>query len=319
MDMGSLANRVVCTAFATLLISCGGGSEQPSVPDLPQKISIINPPPEATPFFIRDLPSDLQQEPPKHSDSWSYAVRHQGGDILSVAIPQSAETVDKTGLRLNEALALRGNGRGSFFRAFNNQFESYIDTSSSPYRTVIGGGPHVAISYTFDRQPPVVGTTITADISIPFVEVTGDGVGQLSIFGYMTDGTTIVAFVFGIFDNRAVKVEPIVMSDTYFSFVSQAIQDSRYAIPNTVEPMVSNPFDGYRAFGSTFTAETLKHMIQDINENHRSHGTALISEDPATYKFISVGVLHEVSLQDDPNNVLKMGVSFRNFQAYKVQ
>lgn len=316
--MASFAARVIPAAAAALLISCGGGADQ-SVPSLPEKISIIKPPPEATPFFIRDLPSGIQQEPPKNSDSWSYAVRHQGGDILSVTFPQSAETVQKTGLQLNEAVALRGNGRGSFFRAFNNQFESYIDTSSNPYREVIGGGPHTAVSYTFHVQPAVVDTVITADISIPFVEATGHGVGQLSIFGYMTDGSTIVAFVFGIFDNRPVSIEPMVMSDTYFSFVSQAIDDHRYAVPNTVEPMVNHPFNGYRRFGARFTAETLKNMIQDINENHRFHGIELVSEDPAAYKFISVGMLHEVSLHDESNNVLKMGVSFKNFQAYKLQ
>lgn len=312
----SRAGRILSTAIAALLVACGGGTDSPA-PDLPEKISIVKPPPEATPFFIRDLPSGVQQEPQKNSDSWSYAVRHQGADIVSLALSQSAETVAKTGLKLDEPAPLHGNGRGSFFRAFHNQFESYIDTGSNPYRTVIGGGPHTAISYTFDQQPPVVGTTISAEVSIPFMETSDSSVGQLSIFGYLTDGKTMLAFVFGIFDNRPVRIEPLAMSDTYTSFVSQAIDDSRYAMPTTVEPMMHQPFQGYRTYGATFTAESLERLIQDVNESHRAHGTELISEDPAAYKFISVGLLHEVSLHDDPANAIRMGVSFKNFQAYK--
>lgn len=313
----SLPGLLAGVVTAALLVSCGGGDGDPVQSTHPQAVSIVSPAPEVTPFFIRDLPSNVVQEPPQRSDSWSYAVRHQGADIVSVPLPQTAASVSKTGMELTESVPLMGNGRGAFFRSSRDQFESFIDTSSMPHQLVRGGGPHSAIAYDFKSQPQVVGTTLAVDLAVPSFESVGDGVAQVSLFGYMTDGTHIVAFVLGIFDNRAAQHEPAAMSDTYVSFVSQAVDGTRYAEPLTASTMTSTPYPEHRTYGATFTIESLQNIIHDLNTYNQSNGLQPISANPSDYRFVLVGVLHEVALHGKPDNVVRSGMSFRNFKAYQ--
>lgn len=302
---------------AVLLPACGGSDT--AAPDTDERHSILTPPAETTAFFIRDLPSGMLQEPPRNSDQWSFAVRHQGSDIVSVQIPQSPHTIATTGLNLAQPIALHGNGRGSFFRSYYNHFESYIDSGSAPYRSVTGGGPHAAISYTFKSQPAAVGITLSVDISIPHFMRAGDGVAQLALFGYMTDGNDIIAFTFGVFDNRADDYPPVALHDTDVSFVSQPIHRDRYALPRPSQAMTMLPYAGYRSYGVTFTRESVKNILADINDFNHLHGFEPISQDAEAFRLILVGLLHEIALLENPDNVIQTGMSFKNFQAYRIR
>lgn len=307
-------------SISIFVSSCGGGGGGyiPNQNTNIVKLNVVNEPIGLTPFYIRDLPANIMQEP-TIKDQWAFSVRHQNSDIISLEIPESIDTISKTGLKLDNNIPLRGNGRGSFYRSFNNNFESYIDTSSSNYETVIGGGPHSVVSYEFKTGRNVIGTTITGDFSIPTLQTVGDSVGQLSIIGYLSDGKSTIAFVFPIFDNRYDTFIPMAMSDTAVSFVSQPINSTKYAIPYNSEKMIKTTFEEYKTYGVTFTRNGLDNIIEDINIFNNKNKFPLISTDANNYKFILLGVLHEVFLMNNPNNIIKSGISFKNLSIFNIQ
>lgn len=310
--------KLLTISLSLLVVACGGGNTNVTtvVPVDINNQTLINEPQGITPFFIRDEPSNTHQEP-NQKDTWSFAVRHQGADIVSKEVENTNEIIKKTGVDFSQLNVIKGNGRGSFFGSYNNSFSSYIDTSSSPYETVIGGGPHSVVGYEFSVQPSVIGTTIKADFAIPLLETKGDSVGQLSIIGYMNDGKSTVAFVFPLLDNRYNTFTPYVMSDTYVSFASQPINATKYANPYSNESMVKTPYVGYKTYGVTFTEDGLKNMINDLNKFNSKNNITLISTNPSDYKLNLVGILHEVFLMNNSTNEIKSGVSFKNINVFK--
>ena len=78
-----------------------------------------------------------------------------------------------------------------------------------------------------------------------------------------------------------------------------------------------NPNDtGFKNYGVTFTSQNLQKIIQDINEFNLNNNVPLVSTNIDNYKLTSVGVLHEVFLNNNPQNSIKMGISLKNIGAF---
>jgi len=88
--------KLLTISLSLLVVACGGGNPNVTtvVPvDINNQI-LINEPQGITPFFIRDEPSNIHEEPTQ-KDTWSFAVRHQGADIVSKDIENNSDTVKK--------------------------------------------------------------------------------------------------------------------------------------------------------------------------------------------------------------------------------
>lgn len=269
-----------------------------------------------TEFFVRDPESNIANEPPINSNEWSFAVRYQGGDIVS--LPVLNDNSKLIGYTPTETqMSQMGNGKGPVFYRHNNCFGSYIDTQAVPHRNITGAGPHTVVSYNFKEKPLLVdGIVLSCRMSNHYFE-TNNGVAQLSIIGYIYDRKTnnTIAFVMLAMDNRYSWFEPTVMHDTSVYFVTQPIHSNRYSTPLSSESMKMDTFSDVLV-EITITEDNLVNIINDVN---KSAGKEVLSSDLDSYVLDNFGVLHEVFVFNTPEIFVKSGVSIRDLEARKLR
>lgn len=229
----------------------------------------------------------------------------------------------------------------SALQLFCDDFGSYINTWTFPYRTLVGEGPHAVFAYDFpeSQRPPVYDddadsdAVIEADIEIPWLAIFVDDaapppvapLGQVSLFFYVRDRATGKPFavLIEIFDSRFVPATApasSAMHDTEVPFLSIPLSPvSPFATPSPKSGYFTGaPWSGLRTFSARISREEFRRGIAAINAlcaRHRDFAFCAplgatedaYASDVASYEVTSFGLIHELFGVDDRNH-MSMGV-----------
>jgi hypothetical protein len=127
-----------------------------------------------------------------------------------------------------------------------------IDTRRSPFRNVIGGGPHHIITYVFSDN--MKDYSIELDYTVAGFETNNGGVSQYSVVYYAKKDDRIIGVVLNLYDNRGNNYEPFWANDTYTDF---------YSSPTTVDK-IRFPFEGYKLLSVSLLHEVSNHNNPEI-------------------------------------------------------
>jgi len=233
-----------------------------------------------------------------------------------------------------------------------DEFGSYINTWTFPYRALVGEGPHAVYGYDFPAglapplydADPATDVVLEADVEIPWLATFADPaaplpippIGQVTLFFYALDRVSgkPLAVLIEIFDNRYTTLrypEPRAMHDTEVPFLSIPLNPvATFATPNPKSSyFTGTPWSGLRLFSVRVTQAQFRSGIAAINAlcgDHRDYawceaqfvdGSAY-SDDVSRYDLTSFGLLHEVFGTDDRNH-LSMGVHAKGLGMWRLR
>jgi hypothetical protein len=266
--------------------------------------------------YVFDIPSNTLAAPKPLAGKWDIALRHMGSDAAKYNI--SSDYSNLTGYTPpSESVTWQvGNNRGLVFQNYKDYFGSYIDTAKFNFEAVQGGGPHSILEYSPTTPIPMIqdniGLTFKFYAKIPHFAQSGGGVAQICLIGYMVDGNNnSFAFVIPIFDNRGIVYTPTVANDGSVAFVSAPFGTNKYFTANSKSgTYTGNTFTNDTYYEGTITKQNLLNIIVDLqNYQQGPKFNNNISSDIGSYKLVLFGVIHEMSIMNDPTKSVSSGFS----------
>lgn len=257
-----------------MLTGCGGGDAATSepvdtTPLVTTKDVLISGFPGVVPRYVYDVPSNTLHNPPDDLYDWSLTVRHMG------ARPYDTNNFD----------------------ARDNWYRSRIDSANFEVEPIRGGGEHSALEIRLNNEPmfkdglPLV---MSFNAALGEQRQTGGNVAQASLIGYISDGgENSFGFVFNFFDNRFLSFAPYVANDTYAAFVSAPFSAGPY----------TTAMKGRYSHNMAITEQNMRNIIADLNTKCVVACVKWHS-DLTKYKFKSVGILHEVFIANNTEQLI---------------
>lgn len=242
----------------------------------------------------------------------------------------------------------------SGFQMKCDEVGSFISTSTFARQKIIGAGPHAAYFYdfrdaadlTFARLPriydndPATELVFQAEVEVPLMirsgpadnPITGSlAVAQLSLGAYLRDSVSgkMFAYVFNLYQNRPSE-RPQIAQDEEVAYVSTPWQTNEYvSMPPASAGYASETWTGLRLFRIHVPQPKFAHALSGLHvfcaasQNRTTNvcqpglGGANFSLDPANYRLVSFGMLHEVFT--GAANQISSGVHYRAVGAYQTR
>lgn len=308
-----------------LIILIAKSKKQPSTPlPLPQPAPAITKSIRLTPIipspiktYTTDVVDNIYETIPMNN--WGLSIRHMGKDAVKFH-PTDVFT-DITGLDApcTNQLGNNPNKPSIVFQTLPDEWSSFIDTSLTPPRKITGGGQHSIMEFMFDKNvKPYTNKddilNISSEVAVPYQVLKNNGIAQLSFVSYFSDKNgNKFAIVVALHDNRYRSYAPSIMNDTFTAFVSTPIETNKY-ITRLSGFMTNRSYKDYRLYEYNITYDNFTNIITALNAYVRPQigwKGSNFDTDVLSYEITQVGILHEVFVESDPNNVVACAIRGR--------
>jgi|GEM_PF-5451550 len=254
-------------------------------------------------------------------------VRHMGNSQLSTS--PTFPTGDVTGYYVvgNRNFYERGYQaqwptalRGNSYQMQGANTGIYLDSRTFPKLNVVGGGPHAVWSYLWSNRPmpwlyPDRDLTLQARVTMPIMEASGGGVGQLSFVIYLQDVSNLanpkwLAVLVNLVNAPGGNYTEQVMHDHQVAFASSPLRAGQAYLTKSPysQSQTSVSWSGVKLFRAHISRQNL---INIINKANLAYPQYQFSTNPMDYELAQMHVLAEMSIVNSGANV-RMGLSIQH-------